>query len=396
MREKIINFLKQHPQILDFFWTLARRFLQFFGVFTRPQKKIVFASFGGRKYDDSPRAIYEEICKNGIFTGWDLVWAFVYPGEYQIPRGRKVKIDTLQFFHELLTAKVWVSNSGMDRGIELQKKGIVKVETWHGAPLKKIGGDENQTSMMVKKDLSRIPLDCTTIRCAQSEYDLEIFMRIFHATKDSFLLSDLPRNDELLRYSSQRLREIKKTLGVPENRSIILYAPTYREYLIDANNENYLAPPIDLNKWEKQLGDDYVILFRAHYAVGKALGIKDSPFLKDVSNYPHLNDLYAVADVLISDYSSCFIDYSILNRPMFCFAYDLDEYREKRGLYLDLETCLPCTVDKSEDVLLGHIKSFNYEAAAERTKKFHMQYAPYAGHASQAVVEAITKRLEEA
>lgn len=158
----------------------------------------------------------------------------------------------------------------------------------------------------------------------------------------------------------------------------------------------YMAPPIDLNKWEKQLGDDYVILFRAHYAVGKALGIKDSPFLKDVSNYPHLNDLYAVADVLISDYSSCFIDYSILNRPMFCFAYDLDEYREKRGLYLDLETCLPCTVDKSEDVLLGHIKSFNYEAAAERTKKFHMQYAPYAGHASQAVVEAITKRLEEA
>ena len=228
MREKVINFLKQHPKVLDFFWTLARRSLQFFGVFTRPQKKIVFASFGGRKYDDSPRAIYEEICKNGIFTGWDLVWAFVAPGEYRIPRGRKVKIDTLQFFHELLTAKVWVSNSGMDRGIELQKKGIVKVETWHGAPLKKIGGDENQTSMIVKKDLSRIPFDCTTIRCAQSEYDLEIFMRIFHATKDSFLLSDLPRNDELLSYSSQRLGEIKKSLGIPENKSIILYAPTYR------------------------------------------------------------------------------------------------------------------------------------------------------------------------
>ena len=388
--------MKQHPKVLDFFWTLARRSLQFFGVFTRPQKKIVFASFGGRKYDDSPRAIYEEICKNGIFTGWDLVWAFVAPGEYRIPRGRKVKIDTLQFFHELLTAKVWVSNSGMDRGIELQKKGIVKVETWHGAPLKKIGGDENQTSMIVKKDLSRIPFDCTTIRCAQSEYDLEIFMRIFHATKDSFLLSDLPRNDELLSYSSQRLGEIKKSLGIPENKSIILYAPTYREYLLDDNNENYLAPPIDLNKWEKQLGDDYVILFRAHYAVGKALGIKDSPFLKDVSNYPHLNDLYAIADALISDYSSCFIDYSILNRPMFCYAYDFDEYREKRGLYLDLETCLPCTVDKSEDVLLEHIKSFNYEAAVERTKKFHMQYAPYAGHASQAVVGAIIKRLEEA
>jgi CDP-glycerol glycerophosphotransferase len=163
--------------------------------------------------------------------------------------------------------------------------------------------------------------------------------------------------------------------------------------LINEKRETFLAPPISLDKWEKALGGEYVLLIRAHYAVSAALNIQESAFVRDVSDYPQLNDLYAIADVMISDYSSAFFDFAILDRPMLCFAYDLEEYEEKRGLYLDLAETLPCPIDRDEDMLIDHILHMDRQDYIERTKVFHRRFAPYAGHASAAVVNEIEKRL---
>ena len=59
-------------------------------------------SFGGRKFDDSPKALYDEICQREYFKNWDLVWGFVNPEEHVLNIGRKVKIDTARYFYELL------------------------------------------------------------------------------------------------------------------------------------------------------------------------------------------------------------------------------------------------------------------------------------------------------
>lgn len=396
MRQKIIHFLKCHPTYVNIAWSVARAALYVWGVFVpMRQNTMLFASFGGRKFDDSPRAIYEEVCRRPEFDGWTLIWAFVEPDKFDIPRGEKIKIDTAAFFKALLYSRVWVSNSGMDRGIELRRKGTIRVETWHGTPLKKIGGEENQNSIGGSRGKRKRPLDSKTLRCAQSEYDREIFQRIFNATEDSFILSDLPRNDRLLCYSDEDLSNIKEQLDIPDGKRAILYAPTYREYLENEQNENYIAPPVDLKKWEKALGEKYVLLFRAHYAVNKVLGIKNTAFVRDVSEYPRLDDLYAVSDIMISDYSSTFFDYSILDRPMFCFAYDREEYEEKRGLYLDLNDTMPCPVDKDEDSLLKHILTMDREVYIEKTKVFHERFAPNAGFASKTLVDRIVSLLKE-
>lgn len=356
-------------------------------------KTIIFCSFGGRNFSDSPRAVYEEVCKRIEFNDWKLIWAFVDPDKQEIPRGEKIKVDTLSFFYALLYSKVWVSNSGMDRGIDLMRKCNIRVETWHGTPLKKIGGEEHQNSLGKKPQLYKGKLDSETIRCAQSEYDRTIFERIFHADKSSFLLCDLPRNDSLFNYSSNDVDMIKKQLGINDKMKVILYAPTYREYLLNEDNETYLSPPIDLGRWEKELGEEYVLLIRAHYAVTSTMNVKQSSFVKDVSNYSDINDLYIISDMIISDYSSSFIDFSILNRPMLCFAYDLEEYELKRGLYLKLEETLPCEIDFNEEALLNHISNLDYMAASERTRHFHHKFAPNAGSASKTVVDAIISRL---
>ena len=393
MRRKLIGFLKRHPWMLRKCWKAAEIALRLCGLFVPiEQKKMLFSSFGGRSFDDSPKALYDEICRNPKFSDWELVWAFVEPEKYSPCRGRTVKIDTPEFFLTLLMSKVWVSNSGMTRGIKLKRRGVIRVETWHGTPLKKIGGEENSNTIGGPKK-HKGKKDARTIRCAQSEFDCEIFQRIQHAEKSAYLICDLPRNDALLQFSVDDRKVIREALGIPQEKKVILYTPTYREYLLDENKDTYIAPPMDLLRWKKELGEEYVLLFRAHYAVTAALELEENEFVWDVSDYPRLNDLYSIADVMISDYSSTFFDYAILDRPMLCFAYDLEEYEEKRGLYLDLAETLPCPISRTEEELLALIKTMDWETFSERTREFHMRFAPHAGHASEAVVKEMEKRL---
>lgn len=397
MRSRLIVYLKKNPAILSCVWKMSQFALRVIGFFIPTKDKvIIFSSFGGRKFDDSPKAIYDQICGDPFFNDWEITWAFTDPSKWSLTRGRSVKIDTPSFFFALLRSKVWVSNSGMTRGIRVNRKNAIRIETWHGTPLKKIGGEENQNSMVTstqKRKRERKKVDTETIRCAQSVYDREIFQRIFHAAQQSFLMCDLPRNDSLFQYTSNEIQIIKSKLGLKSGKKVILYTPTYREYLIDEHNDTFIAPPMDLQKWQRELGNEYILLIRAHYAVSKALNIRENDFVKDVSDYESLNDLYIISDIMISDYSSTFIDYAILDRPMLCFAYDLEEYKEKRGLYIDLEKELPCSVDKDEDKIINHLRELDYKEAAARTKEFHMKYAPHAGHASQSVVAAIKERL---
>lgn len=393
MHAKIISFLKNNPLVLRACWNIARLVLRLLSLLIHVKKKqMLFASFGGRKFDDSPKAIYDEVCKRNEFDDWNLIWAFVSPEKIEIPRGKKIRMDSRAFFKALLQSQVWVSNSGMDRDIFLNLENVLKVETWHGTPLKKICGDEHSNIMGGKREWNG-DIDAKTIRCAQSEFDRELFQRLFHASKESFMMCDLPRNDKLLRYKDDEIIKIKISLGIPLKKKVVLYAPTYREYLWDNEGQNLLAPPVDLSKWKNLLFDEYVLLFRAHYAVGTALNIKTDDFVKDVSAYHTLNDLYIVSDIMISDYSSCYFDYSILNRPMLNFSYDLEEYEAKRGLYLNLENTLPCKINRDEDSLLDEIINLDYGDASAKTRMFHEKYAPYAGHASEAMVDEIYKRI---
>ena len=396
VRIKIIQFLKIHPNILDYFWRISRVLLSGVGHIVRIKpKRVIFSSMGGRKYDDSPRTIYEEMISMDEFKGWEFYWAFANPSDFAIPVGKKIRIDSIRFFWILLSSHIWVSNSGMDRGIRIKKKNIIKVETWHGTALKKFGGEENTGSMRIKKDMNRKrPLDVSTIRCCQSIVDRETRARVEHSSLDCYLLSGLPRNDYLFKYTDEDKKKIRFNLKIPETKSVILYTPTYREYMLNNKNETFLKIPIDMPKWKKILGKDYVLLIRAHYAVIKELGIEEDDFIKDVSNYGVLSDLYYIADIMISDYSSTFVDYSILDRPMFCFPYDYDEYNEKRGINLQIFKSLPCDPVFNEDDLLKQIKEMDYKKMSEKTKIFHKKFACYDdGNSAKKVTDELIRRI---
>lgn len=385
MKAKLINFIKANRIIYSVISFFYRLFFNFIGLFCRTKKQIIFTSFGGRKFDDSPYALYKKIISDNFFRDYRIIWAFTNPKSYKLTRGEVVKIDTFKFFISLMKSKIWISNTSIDRGIGLRKRGVVRVETWHGTPLKKICGEENSLTFKPKK---RRKIDDKTIRCAQSEYDQEIFARVFNASKKCIHICDLPRNDELVhKISLAEKSELLKNVGIPEHKKIILYMPTYREYLLDDKYNNFIAPPLHLDLWKQELGEEYIVLFRSHYVVNKVLGIKTDNFIIDVSDFPHLNTLFLISDILISDYSSAFFDFCITEKPMICFAYDLKEYSEKRGLYLDLQKQFIDVCEKEDELLL------NIKNIKNQSKKFREKFAPNPGNATAKIIAEIKKRL---
>src|SRR5699024_12770109 len=121
---------------------------------------------------------------------------------------------------------------------------------------------------------------------------------------------------------------------------VIVYAPTYRD---DALNTDVgtADSPINLDILEKELGSDYIFLLKLHPAVSAKWQIYSNDVVMDVSDYPNVNELLVVADMLISDYSSIPFEYAILERPMIFLPYDLPSYTELRVLCEPYEQLIP-------------------------------------------------------
>ncbi len=150
---------------------------------------------------------------------------------------------------------------------------------------------------------------------------------------------------------------------------------------------------MDFDKLHKELGDDYVILFRAHYLVANSFDFaRYKGFIYDVSSYGDINDLYIASDLLITDYSSVFFDYSILERPIIFYMYDLEHYaNEMRGFYLSLDE-LPGPIVQTEDDLIKEIKTADGWKVNDKYREFVKRFNPYEdGNSSKRVLARIIK-----
>ena len=360
MKNRIKHFIQNNNALYEFLFLIYNRVMSLICFLTPvKQKRILFCSLSGRNYDDSPKSIYKEILRREYFNDWELIWAFKEPEKFSIPRGETVRFGGLKYWKTLFSSKIWIGNGGIDNGLDLSPSKHIVVNTWHGSVLKKSEGEENSNAVL-KNYRKNKKEDRRTIRCAQNEFDIQTYVRLFHASPECFLRSGLPRNDILMEYTEEDKKRVKESLGIPTEKKIILYMPTYREYLVNESYQRYMSPPISIERWRDELGEEYSFLIRAHYAVTAALDFKTSEFCKNVSGYEPLSELYLAADILITDYSSCFYDYAILGKPILCFAYDREEYEEKRGLYLKLEDVMPCGVFETEDNLIKKITEMDY------------------------------------
>jgi len=316
------------------------------------------------------------------YKGFKYVWALEDPESVQIPGpAEKVKSDTLEYFRTTLKAGYWITCVNIERSLHYKKKSCRYLNTWHGTPYKYIGNDVGN-----RKDYDFSNVD---FWCYASQYEKEIFMRAFNVNESSLIPTGMPRNDELYRTSDEEMLSIKNRIGLPLDKRIILYAPTWREST-DHGATYSIKPPINTKFWEEQLKDDFIVLFRTHGYTNKLLGVEFNDVIRDYSSYPSINDLLKVSDILISDYSATMTDFSILERPIVCFAYDYEQYKNERGLYIDFEKDMPSGVLRTEQDVLSHIKNMNYEMECKKTKEMiKNKISYYGGHATESCLEKL-------
>ncbi|MEF3692772.1 MAG: CDP-glycerol glycerophosphotransferase family protein [Acholeplasmataceae bacterium] len=327
-------------------------------------KMILFTAHNGG-INDSPRLIYEQLIRQNNMD-YVIVWGVNKNYLNTIFNGRTVRINSFKYFLISMRAKYWVASVNIERGLNYKKRNQVYLNTWHGIPIKKIGND-----VLGRRDFNFSKVNYFVV---SSDYEIPIYRRALKVRDNSFLRVGLPRNMELFEKKNEDfIQQLRIKLGIGNDKRIILYAPTWRES--DDSGKSYtIKPPINLDLWKNTLSNDFVVLFRLHPYTEKALQIQFDSFCIDASNYPNLNELIILSDILITDYSSIAFDYALTGKPMLCFAYDFGEYKNRRGLYLDLETEFPGGVIQDQIMLLDRIMQSDASTIFNKVDSFSNKY----------------------
>ena len=381
MSTKKIEYAIKHNSFLQkLYVAFGSLLIRFLGIFIRQNKKmILFSSFGGKKFNDSPKLIYDYI--NSRYKGeYVCVWAFLDPNSFPDLNCKKIKINSLKYFVYAQRSKYWVTNVNIERGLHFQKKTTVYLNTWHGVCLDYIGNDRPG-----RKDYNFKKLN---YMCVSSSFDERIYKTAFNTSDNQYLKCGMPRNDCLVN-REYKTDDVKKELGLPLNKKIILYAPTWREDFkrkIDYEFESQL----NINNWKSIFEDEYIVLFRAHSITKKVSNIVFDDFCRDVTFYPDTNKLLSIVDILISDFSSILIDYSILERPIFNFANDYDLFLKTHGFYVDYEKEMTNGIISNEAELIDRLKNIDFDQEKIKTKALKEKYAIYSnGHATEECVKKL-------
>ena len=386
MYQFVRNLVKSNPWIYKVYHTVFSVALKILSIFVKTDEKLIlFVVYGGQRYDDSPKDIYEYLKKEK--RDYHYLWAFQNPDDIpEVSADEKIKIDTLTYFISVLRAKYWITNSSVSRGLALPETGAVKILFQHGmAGIKILGRDLKQNNKSFRNRGENF--DYIVIEGKKEE---EILRRAWNITDQKILNIGLPRNDELTKKTREDIEALKQKLKIPQGKKVILYAPTFREYKRGSDLEIYLKPPFDFELWNKELGEEYILLLTAHYEVAKLIDVPDMPFVINAFKYPHINEVMLVSDILISDYSSIIFDYSILGRPVISYAYDFDQYDRERGVYPGYENIFSHGIMKKQEDIIHFIKEMDYDAECEYTRKYiRDEYITNYGNATELAVGEI-------
>ncbi len=353
----------------------------------RPLKSDIafFDSWHG-KYSDNPRAISEELTRRDaplrqVWAGDSSMQEF--PSEVTI-----VKREGWKHLEYLGQARYIVTSNGLPSYFR-KKPGCIYVQTWHGTPLKRIAFDVANPTFKGSKRYFR------TLQREVAYWDFLISQNSFstRTLKQAFryqgrvLETGYPRNDLLSAPGrDDTRRRLRQKLGINTDTRAILYAPTWRD---DAS----FSLELDLVEIANSLGDDWVLLLRAHQLVAGTVTPQGHPRVHNVSDYADIRELYLAADVLITDYSSVMFDFAVTRKPMLFFTYDIDRYRDDlRGFYFDLEPLAPGPITSSTREVIDVLQDLDDISAsyADAYGRFVTRFCPLDdGRASARVVDTV-------
>ncbi|WP_139028040.1 CDP-glycerol glycerophosphotransferase family protein [Listeria grayi] len=337
------------------------------------RKRVIFESFFGKQYSDSPKVIYEYLKKHKLFKEKQLIWVVKsgFEKEFEDLDLICVRRNSLKWLFYLATSSYWVNNIRMPNWVYKSNR-TTYLQTWHGTPIKKLGLDIEHVTMPGTNTAKyhRNFVEATSkwdYMIAQNDYAAKIFEEAFHLEQEKILTMGYPRNEELTKVDEQENQRIKERLHLPQDKKIILFAPTWRD------NQNYKRGEyigeilFDLEKMYEALHKDYILLIKWHYLISDKMVIpeKYQHFAFKPPQHININELFKISDVLVTDYSSVMFDFANLDRKILFHIPDYEEYKsDTRGLYFDLTKTFPLSTSFRTKDLIRNILNEENESAA--------------------------------
>src|SRR5699024_696515 len=180
MKKKIEKILKTNALFNKLYTLIGSFIVKFIGFFVnKDPKTILFVSYMGKNFNDSPKMIYDSLIADPYFNEYTFIWAFNEPEKYNLSdkNTKKVKMDSYEYLLTALKAEYWITNVNIERGLHFKKKYTKSINTWHGIPLKKVGNDV--------KGRNDFDFSNTNLFCYSSDYEYDIYRKAFNLTNEN-------------------------------------------------------------------------------------------------------------------------------------------------------------------------------------------------------------------
>lgn len=280
---------------------------------------------------------------------------------------KKIFVVFLCKSYHLATSKTIILNNIFNAAAYLKFNPKVEViQVWHAVGYFKRFGEQfspNSNIDSIQKKANRI----YTYVTVNAIKDIPIYAQAFHISEDRVLPIGNASSDPLFNSCERETIEKRIRAAYPEveGKKTILYAPTFRE-----NPKDNIALVNHIKAISSALNEEYVLLLRIHPYIRNQLGREIyADIVIDVSMHDDVNELLVVADILVTDYSSIIFEYSILERPMIFFAYDLEQYQQDRGFYHDYKSFVPGTITNDVNDLISILNNKKYTNMSKRFKE---------------------------
>ena len=360
-------------------------------LFWLPVKKnrVMFYVHDRKGFTCNPKYIAEELVKQ-YGNKAEIIWATSHPDTCDEVKALGINVihsGTSKQFLKYLRTRFFITNDSFPVWA-LHKPNQKWMNTWHaGMNYKHIGYDYLKPMSKVYAKMFKIKNRQPDFYLSGSRFFTEDTSKSFRLDEKIFVPTGLPRNDLFFSNRPDIEKKVRSFYGIADDVKTILFAPTFRVGMKSSTFGMDFKRICDA--FSERFGGKWVLLFRNHNFV-KAKNTYAGAI--DVSAYHDMQELMYVADVLISDYSSCLYDFCFTGKPAFVYATDIENYMtNERSFAYPIEKW-PFAIADSNESLVQKVLSFNEEEYNARVKNHLEDGGAYDnGTASKQAVDIIKK-----
>ncbi len=306
---------------------------------------IIMGAYGGNTYLGNTRTLFEFLSKH---SNYRVVWmakSKTLVKELKKNGYNAIYSLNINAIRLLRKAKfIFITQGIYDLlPIEISPDTTV-IQTWHGTPIKKIVLDETVNYVYTKwGNIFKLKLKYDQyidfiLTPTTGDLEHKNLSSAFDVPLNKILNLGYPRHDILFNKDGEFVKTLKKKFEIAEDfNRIILYCPTFRDF----KTSGFKISNRDLKDLDDTLKETNSLFLLKGHPFGNLFDHQDYVNIRNISKEVDIHELYLISDVLITDYSSTMVDFSLLDKPILLFPYDLEEYAKKRGMYYDLNDIAP-------------------------------------------------------